>query len=72
MPLFPQAVIAAARQREQARNEKLRTTTAAEIRDWIATQDGIDHANISPRDPGAVYVELTDGTDFTITVTPGD
>ncbi|MFI1204800.1 hypothetical protein ACH4VR_36130 [Streptomyces sp. NPDC020883] len=72
MPHFPEAAIAAAREREEARQATLRRNVAKEIRDWIAGQGGIDQTWLIQDKPGTVAVELTDGTMFHITVTTDD
>ncbi|MEO3978959.1 hypothetical protein [Streptomyces sp. CAU 1734] len=72
MPLFPQAEIDAAREREAARDASLRATTAGELRAWLTAQDDVADAVIRPDAPGTVAVQLADGLLAAVTVSTGD
>ncbi|MFK0142438.1 hypothetical protein [Streptomyces murinus] len=72
MPLFSQAEIDAAREREAARNASLRATTAGELRTWLTAQDDVADAVIRPDAPGTVAVRLADGLLAAVTVSTGD
>jgi hypothetical protein len=72
MPLFSQAEIDAARRREAARDASLRTTTAGEVRTWLASQDDIADAVIHPGAPATVAVQLTDGLLLALTIATDD
>ncbi|MFM9452546.1 hypothetical protein [Streptomyces europaeiscabiei] len=69
MPLFPQTEIDAARRREAVRDVSLRTSTAGELRSWLAGQDDVADASVHPDTPaGTVSVRLADGLLMAVTV----
>ncbi|MFF8994511.1 hypothetical protein ACF09H_32225 [Streptomyces sp. NPDC014983] len=72
MPLFSQAEIDAAREREAARDASLRATTAEELRTWLTAQDDVADAVIHPDAPGTVAVRLADGLLAAVTVSTDD
>ncbi|MGA5442216.1 hypothetical protein ACPCKW_22225 [Streptomyces griseoincarnatus] len=72
MPLFPRDEIDAACHREAERDASLRATTAGELRSWLAGQDDVAEADISPATPDTVALRLADGALMTVTVSTDD